>query len=89
MARQSIDVRTVFARAQELDAPGDRQAYLDEVCAGNPELRREVWRRLATDMRPPLLKEMCRTIPFSQLPGAFDDFLQAKVNRRIVVDLAE
>jgi putative YhdH/YhfP family quinone oxidoreductase len=54
-----------------------------------PELRREVWRRLATDMRPPLLKEMCRTIPFSQLPGAFDDFIQAKVNRRIVVDLAE
>jgi acrylyl-CoA reductase (NADPH) len=54
-----------------------------------PELRREVWRRLATDMRPPLLRQMCRTIPFSQLPGAFDDFLQAKVNRRVVVDLAE
>ena len=54
-----------------------------------PELRREVWRRLATDMRPPLLKEMCRTIAFSELPGAFDDFLQAKVSRRIVVDLAE
>src|SRR5438552_2430532 len=54
-----------------------------------PELRREVWRRLATDMRPPLLKEMCRTIPFSQLPAAFDDFIQGKVNRRIVVDLAE
>src|SRR5438046_8364 len=54
-----------------------------------PELRREVWRRLATDLRPPLLKEMCRTIPFSQLPAAFDDFIQGKVNRRIVVDLAE
>jgi len=54
-----------------------------------PELRREVWRRLATDLRPPLLKEMCRTIAFSQLPAAFDDFIQGKVNRRIVVDLAE
>jgi len=54
-----------------------------------PDLRREVWRRLATDLRPPLLKEMCRTIPFSQLPAAFDDFIQGKVNRRIVVDLAE
>src|SRR5882672_7500392 len=53
------------------------------------ELRREVWRRLASDLRPPLLKEMCRTIAFSQLPAAFDDFIQGKVNRRIVVDLAE
>jgi len=60
---------------------------LDE--SPGPELRREVWRRLATDMRPPLLKEMCRTIAFSQLPAAFDDFIQGKVNRRIVVDLAE
>jgi len=31
---------------------------------------------------------MCRTIAFSQLPAAFDDFIQGKVNRRIVVDLA-
>src|SRR5919198_2503328 len=26
----------------------------------SPEMRREVWRRLASDMRPPMLKEMCR-----------------------------
>ena len=53
------------------------------------ELRATVWRRLATDMKPPLLKDMCRTIPFRELPGVFDDFINAKVNRRIVVDLSE
>ena len=53
-----------------------------------PELEREVWRRLATDMRPPMLKEMTRTIAFEQLPGAFDAFMQAKVTGRVVVDLA-
>jgi acrylyl-CoA reductase (NADPH) len=54
-----------------------------------PEIRQQVWRRLATDMRPALLKEMCRTIPFSDLPAAFPDFFEGKVSRRIVVDLAE
>ena len=54
-----------------------------------PELEREVWRRLATDMKPPMLKEITKTIPFAQLPGAFDAFIQAQVTGRVVVDLAE
>ncbi len=54
-----------------------------------PEIRHKVWQRLAGDMKPPLLKEMCRTVPFSQLPGVFDDFIDAKVSRRVVVDLNE
>ena len=53
-----------------------------------PELEREVWRRLASDMRPPLLKEMARTVPFADLPKVFDDFINAKVTRRVVVDMA-
>ena len=53
------------------------------------DVRDRVWQRLATDLKPPLLKEMCRTIPFRELPGVFDDFINAKVNRRIVVDLSE
>lgn len=48
-----------------------------------------VWRRLATDLRPPLLKDMCRTIPFAELPTVFDDFIAGKVSRRVVVDLSE
>lgn len=52
-----------------------------------PEQERMVWQRLATDMRPPMLKEMARTVPFADLPGVFDDFINAKVTRRVVVDL--
>ena len=53
------------------------------------DIRDMVWQRLASDLKPPLLKEMCRTIPFRELPGVFDDFINARVNRRIVVDLSE
>ena len=52
-----------------------------------PEEERAVWQRLATDMRPPMLKEMARTVPFADLPKAFDDCINAKVTRRVVVDL--
>ena len=50
--------------------------------------RREVWERLASDMRPKHLAEMTKTIPFDDLPKVFDDFLKAKVRGRIVVDMA-
>jgi alcohol dehydrogenase len=53
------------------------------------DIREEVWRRLATDLKPPLLKEMARTVPFSQLPSVFDDLINAKVTRRAVIDLNE
>src|SRR5687768_16486345 len=51
------------------------------------DIRDMVWRRLATDLKPPLLKEMARTIPFAELPKVFDDFINAKVSRRVVVDV--
>ena len=54
----------------------------------SPELRREVWRRLATDLRPPALKEMVQTIPFDELPSVFERFINAQVRGRVVVDLA-
>jgi acrylyl-CoA reductase (NADPH) len=54
-----------------------------------PEVRAQVWRRLAGDMKPPLLGEMARTVAFGDLPKAFDDFIDAKVSRRVVVDLNE
>ncbi|HUQ25933.1 MAG TPA: oxidoreductase [Burkholderiales bacterium] len=53
------------------------------------DVRATVWKRLGSDLKPPLLKEMCRTIPFGKLPEAFDDFIAGKVTRRIVVDLSE
>jgi putative YhdH/YhfP family quinone oxidoreductase len=54
-----------------------------------PEVRATVWRRLGGDMKPPHLAQMARTIAFSALPTVFDDFINARVARRIVVDLNE
>jgi putative YhdH/YhfP family quinone oxidoreductase len=60
---------------------------INSTDAPSPELERQVWQRLAGDMRPPLLKEMARTVAFADLPKVFDDFINAKVARRVVVDL--
>jgi acrylyl-CoA reductase (NADPH) len=53
------------------------------------DIRDRVWARMASDLKPPLLKEMARTLPFADLPGVFDDFINARINRRVVVDLSE
>jgi putative YhdH/YhfP family quinone oxidoreductase len=60
---------------------------INSTDAPSPELERRVWERLANDMKPAGLKDMARTIPFGDLPKVFDDFIQAKVTGRIVVDL--
>jgi putative YhdH/YhfP family quinone oxidoreductase len=52
-------------------------------------VRSEVWRRLATDMKPPHLNAMTRIIPFAQLPTVFDDFLQGRAHGRIVVSIGD
>jgi len=49
--------------------------------------RREVWRRLATDMRPRHLASLTRTIGFDELPLAFDAFIKGQVRGRTVVRL--
>lgn len=54
----------------------------------SPDMRREVWRRLAGDLRPPLLDEMVRTIAFEDLPSVFDKFMDSQMRGRVVVDLA-
>ena len=59
---------------------------IDSVNCPMP-VRQEVWRRLATDLRPAHLKELTRTIPFGDLPQAFDDFIHARMTGRTVVDL--
>jgi len=51
-------------------------------------LRQEVWTRLAGAMRPRHLEAMTRTIPFEELPQAFDPLLKGAAKGRIVVDLA-
>ena len=60
---------------------------VDSVNCPMPQ-RRQVWERLAGDMRPKHLAALTRTIPFDDLPTVFDDFLKAKIRGRIVVDMA-
>ena len=60
---------------------------INSTDAPSPELERKVWDRLAGDMKPAGLKDMAKTIPFADLPKVFDDFINAKVTGRIVVDL--
>jgi acrylyl-CoA reductase (NADPH) len=50
--------------------------------------RLEVWRRIATDLAPRHLARIVgRTIPFDQLPGAFQQYLDGKVTGRTVVKI--
>ena len=51
------------------------------------ELRRRVWERLASGMRPRHLKEMTRTIDFEQLPETFDALLKGTAKGRVVVKI--
>jgi len=60
---------------------------INSTDAPSPELERRVWNRLATDLKPAGLKAMAKTIPFADLPKAFDDFINSKITGRIVVDL--
>ena len=62
---------------------------INSTDAPSAELRSRVWQRLASDMKPPRLAEMARTVAFRDLPGVFDDFISARVSRRVVVDLSE
>lgn len=50
-------------------------------------LRRRVWERLASGMRPRHLKEMTRTIGFEQLPEIFEALLKGAVKGRVVVKI--
>jgi acrylyl-CoA reductase (NADPH) len=47
--------------------------------------RRDVWRRLATDMKPAALKTMAREISMGELPRAFATLLEGRARGRFVV----
>ncbi len=50
--------------------------------------RRGVWQRLASDLRPPHLQSMSRSIPFAELPETFGDYVAGKAKGRVVVEIA-
>ncbi len=57
---------------------------VDSVNCPMPQ-RTEVWQRLGSDMKPPHLAAMTKTIEFAALPGAFDAFIKGAVRGRTVV----
>lgn len=52
-------------------------------------MRKNVWNRLATDLKPRHLAAMATTLAFDDLPGAFDGFLKAKIKGRTVVKIGD
>jgi acrylyl-CoA reductase (NADPH) len=51
------------------------------------EIRTEVWRRLATDMKPPALQVIAKEIPLEGLHDAFATLLAGKARGRFVVNV--
>ncbi len=52
------------------------------------ELRRQVWQRLATDLKPDTLNEIENEISLDELPDTLQSILQSKVRGRTVVNLS-
>jgi len=50
--------------------------------------RSGVWQRLASDLRPPHLASMSRSIPLDALPATFDDYIAGRAKGRVVVSIA-
>ena len=53
------------------------------------DLRRDTWRRLATDMKPPALETIATVIPLARLDDAFATLLAGRARGRFVVRLEE
>lgn len=51
--------------------------------------RNEVWRRLATDLKPWHLHQLARTIDFDALPSAMADAVAGRISGRTVVRIGE
>ena len=65
---------------------GVRLLGVDSAATAMP-LRREIWRRLASDLRPQLLAQSVHSVPFAELPQVFPQLLQGKQRGRTVVGI--
>ena len=63
-------------------------AGIDSVNA-EMTIRKKVWGRLASDMKPKHLDKIVTVVPFDELPGTFDRVMQAKMRGRSVVKIAD
>ncbi|HEX5364435.1 MAG TPA: oxidoreductase [Gallionella sp.] len=63
---------------------GVRLVGIDSAATAMP-LRRKIWQRLASDLRPRLLAQAVHTVPFSALPEVFPKMLQGGSCGRAVI----
>ena len=63
-------------------------AGIDSVNA-EMDVRRKVWTRLATDMKPKNLDKIVTAVAFDDLPDTFQSVMQAKMRGRSVVKIAD
>jgi NADPH:quinone reductase-like Zn-dependent oxidoreductase len=59
---------------------------IDSGYIGEP-YRQDVWKRLASDLRPPHLTAMSRRIGFAELPATFDEYIAGRAKGRVVVEI--
>jgi acrylyl-CoA reductase (NADPH) len=67
---------------------GVRLLGIDSAATAMP-LRRQIWQRLATGLRPRLLAQVAHTVPFAELPKIFPLMLQGKLRGRSVVEIKQ
>ena len=65
---------------------GIRLIGIDSAATAMP-LRRKIWQRLSTDLRPQLLAKVAHTVPFAELPQVFPQLLRGKLRGRTVVEI--
>lgn len=54
----------------------------------DPALRTRIWERMASDLRPAQLDEVCRTEPLSDVQRLVRELLDGKITGRVVLDAA-
>ena len=65
---------------------GVRLLGIDSAATAMP-LRRQIWQRLATDLRPKLLEKVTQVLPFAELQPVFPLMMQGKRRGRTVVGI--
>ena len=54
------------------------------------EVRDEAWHRLGADLKPSNLEQIAsKTIPFTELPGVFEAYMDGTVTGRTVVEIGD
>lgn len=66
---------------------GVRLIGVDSAATAMP-LRRKIWQRLATELKPKSLREIAHVVPFEQLPETFQPLLQGVSTGRTVIQFA-